>query len=226
MSHSISVSVILLAGGVGSRMKSSTPKQFLLLNGKPVALHSFDLFASFEMISEIIVVCDPLYRSLFPSNTNFALPGARRQDSLFNGMQKISTQCDLVCVHDAARPLLEHSDLQKLLAEAAKHRAAALAVPMKCTIKQADEQGFVTTTLDRTTLWEMQTPQVATPALLMEGFKIAQEKNLTVTDEAMLVELTGHPFKLVTGSHSNIKITTPEDWAVVETLSPPSSSYV
>ncbi len=204
-------------------MKASTPKQFLSLNDKPVALHSFELFASLEEISEIIVVCDSQYHSLFPSTVTFALPGARRQDSLYNGLQKISSLCDLVCVHDAARPLLQKNDLQTLLAEASNHRAAALAMPVKCTIKQADAQGFVTSTLDRSTLWEMQTPQVATPALLAEGLKIAQAKNLTITDEAALVELTGHAVKLVTGSYSNIKITTPEDWALIETL---SASYV
>ncbi|MBI2742587.1 MAG: 2-C-methyl-D-erythritol 4-phosphate cytidylyltransferase [Chlamydiales bacterium] len=215
-----SISLILLAGGIGSRMGAATPKQFLLLKGKPVALHSLELFASFDEIAEIIVVCAPEHQPFFSGirPLSFALPGERRQDSLWNGLQKISTTCDLVCVHDAARPCLQRSDFEKLLDEAREHPAVALATPVKYTIKQTGENGFVTTTLDRANLWEIQTPQIAPLSLLKQGFKIAQERNLTVSDDLSLVELTGYPVKLVTGSSSNIKLTTPEDWAAVNSL--------
>jgi len=212
------VSVILLAGGQGSRMQSQTPKQFLNLQGKPVALHSFEQFSSCPHVIEIIVVCEPQFHSLFPRFTlpevRFALPGNRRQDSVYNGFLTISSQPDLICVHDSARPFLSKDSLEQLLEEARRYGAAALAVPAKNTIKETDPNQFIQRTLDRSKLWEMHTPQVATPALLKKGFDIALEYNLDVTDDASLVELTGHPVKLVKDSYQNFKITTPEDWQV------------
>jgi len=218
------VSVILLAGGKGTRMRSSIPKQYLPLGGKPLALYSLELFAACKAISEIIIVCDLFYQPLFmPHHTSllFATPGNRRQDSVYSGLQKTSNpskKTHLICVHDSARPLAAPSDLMNVLAEAKKHGAAAAANLVKNTIKECDPQGFVQSTLDRSQLWEMYTPQVVEASLLKRGFKIALENNLTVTDDAALVELTGHPVKLVQGSYSNIKITTPEDLPLAETL--------
>lgn len=212
------VSVVLLAGGHGSRMQSQIPKQFLTLQGKIVALYSFELFSTCPNVTEIIVVCEPQYQSLFPRFTlpevRFALPGKRRQDSVYNGFLEISAQADLVCIHDSARPFLLKENLEQLLEEARRYGAAALAVPAKNTIKETDPNQFIQRTLDRSKLWEMHTPQVATPALMRKGFDIALEYNLDVTDDASVVELTGHPVKLVKDSYQNIKITTPEDWQV------------
>lgn len=199
-------------------MQSRTPKQFLDLQGKPVALHSFEQFTSFPQVVEIVVVCDPSYQSLFPRFTlpkvRFALPGARRQDSVYHGFLALSSQPDLVCIHDSARPFLSKENLEELLEEARKYGAAALGVPTKNTIKETDPNQFIQRTLDRSKLWEMHTPQVATPELLRKGFSIAHEYNLDVTDDASLIELTGHPVKLVKDSYQNFKITTPEDWQV------------
>jgi len=221
------VSAILLAGGKGKRMQSSTPKQYLPLGGKPLALYSLELFASCPAIDEIIVVCDLFYQPLFRNTASnyprllFAPPGERRQDSVYQGLQKTSNpakKTHLICVHDSARPLATSSDLMNVLAEAKKHGAAVAANLVKNTIKECDPQGFVQRTLDRSQLWEMYTPQVIEASLLKKGFKIAINNNLTVTDDAALVELTGHPVKLVKGSYSNIKITTPEDLPLAETF--------
>lgn len=212
------VSVILLAGGQGCRMQSAIPKQFLSLQGKPVALYPFELFSSCPHVAEIIIVCEPQYQSLFPRFTlpavKFALPGRRRQDSVYNGLLETSPQADLICIHDSARPFLSKDNLDQLLEEAKRYGAAALAVPAKNTIKETDPNQFVQRTLDRSNLWEMHTPQVATPSLLRKGFEIALEYNLDVTDDASLIELTGHPIKLVKDSYQNFKITTPEDWQI------------
>ena len=167
---------------------------------------------------EIIVVCEPQYQSLFPPFTlpevHFALPGKRRQDSVYNGFLKTSPDSDLICIHDSARPFLSKDNLDQLLEEARRYGAAALAVPAKNTIKETDPNQFIQRTLDRAKLWEMHTPQVATPALIRKGFDIALEYNLDVSDDASLVELTGHPVKLVKDSYQNFKITTPEDWQI------------
>ncbi len=214
------ISVILAAGGLGTRIQSAAPKQFLPLQGKPVAAYSLELFANNPEVFEIILVCDVSYHPLFAAypKVRFALPGERRQDSVFHGLQAASADADLVCIHDAARPLLSDTDLKAVIREANIHCAAALASPVRYTLKVRDAEGFVKSTLDRSQIWEMHTPQIATPALLKRGFALAQEKNLTVTDEASLIELTGHPVKLVLGSSQNLKITTLDDWKLAEAL--------
>jgi 2-C-methyl-D-erythritol 4-phosphate cytidylyltransferase len=216
-------SAILLSGGKGSRMKSDLPKQYLPFLNKPLILHSFLTLISSPSIEEIVVVCDPSYQAFFLEQgstkpIHFALPGKERQDSVFNGLQKLSPQTKWVCVHDGARPLLFGKDLEAVLEAGKTHGAATLAVPVKTTIKEGDEQGFVKKTLDRSKLWDIQTPQVVSYGLLQEGFAIASKQNQVVTDDVSLAELVGHPVKLVPGSYSNIKITTQEDWAIAEAL--------
>lgn len=216
----MSISAILVAGGVGTRMKATTPKQFLLLKTKPIALYSFETLGACPRIREIIVVCDPQYRFLFPVSpaVKFAIPGTRRQDSVYNGVQLLSPDCEYVCIHDSARPFLTATDLENILDAAIAHGAATLAIPAKNTIKEEDGSGFIHRTLDRSKLWEMFTPQVAKVSLLKQGFAIAQANQLDVTDDNALIELIPHPVRLVRGSASNIKITVPEDWQIAETL--------
>lgn len=218
MNELYQISAILLAGGQGTRMKSSLPKQYLPLKNKPLALYSFELLVSCPQIFEVIVVCEENYRSIFNHpKVQFAMPGTRRQDSVFNGFSKISHHSNLVCIHDSARPLLQSDDLQRVIAEGARHGAATLAIPVNSTIKEIDSDGFVVKTLNRSVLYEIQTPQVIKTDLLKEGFILANQKNLTVTDEVSLVELLGKPVKRVTGSYRNLKITIPEDLAIAET---------
>lgn len=216
------ISVILLAGGTGNRMKSEVPKQYLTLVDKPIVLHSLDLFLEMDAVKEIIIVCNPAYEPLFNclyhSKIKFALPGNRRQDSLFNGFQLINNSCDLVCIHDAARPLITQSLINRVISMAAQYGAATVGMPLKFTVKEVDSDNLVKNTPDRNRIWEIQTPQVIRPALLKKGFEIANQKELTVTDDVSLVELTGHPVKVIEGSHFNIKITTPEDLKIAESL--------
>ncbi len=203
-------------------MGSPVPKQFLPLGGVPIILHSFHLFAAMEEVGEIIVVCDVLYRRLLPDlshpRVRFASPGERRQDSVWNALCLVGSTTQLVCIHDSARPLVTEAEVRSVLAAAALHQAAALALPTRNTIKQASSDGFVEATLDRNVLWEMYTPQVATLTLLQQGFQIASAKGMTVTDDVALVELTGQPVKLVRALSSNLKVTLPEDLTLAEAL--------
>lgn len=212
---------ILLAGGTGSRMgKGNVPKQFLPLNGSPVALHSFRLFEACDHIQEMVVVALPRYHSLFTTakSHRFASPGERRQDSVFNGLQEMSSNIEWVLIHDAARPFLTPSLIDTLCLQAEEVEAACLAVPLKFTVKEACRRGFVKKTLDRSALWEIQTPQIIKRTVLEKGFKIAQSQNLTVTDDVSLAELVGVQVKLIPSCSSNIKITTPEDFPLAELI--------
>ena len=205
--------LILLAGGKGLRFGSETPKQYLPMKGKPLVLHSLELFISLDIFSEHIVVCDPLYKDIFDKYPNlvFAPNGERRQDSLLHGVEKISSKIDFVCIHDAARPFIKKEQLQKLLISAIEDKAAALGVPVTNTVKQCDENNFVEKSLDRKKLWEMQTPQVISLDLLKKGLLFAKENNIEVTDDISLIELIDHKVRIVKGCYSNLKITTPKD---------------
>ena len=211
------ISAILLAGGLGKRMRSSCPKQFMPLYGKTLALFSLDVLLQCEEIKEIIVVCLPQYRSLFEGyQVHFALPGVERQDSVHNGVQL--TKYDWVLTHDAARPFITADMVKSLFAAAFKAGASALAVPAKNSLKKVNEHIEVISTLDRSQIWEMQTPQLVKKELMLAGFAHAQKNGLAVTDDVALAELAGSPVKLVESSYQNIKLTTQEDLAFAQWL--------
>ena len=216
------ISVILLAGGKGSRMNSSIPKQYLKLREKPIVSYSYELLLTLPNLKEMIVVCENEYQSFFENPSNiplkFALPGKRRQDSVFNGLQKVSRDTHLVCIHDSARPFLNKTFVLEAIHQASIHGASSLAVPLKYTVKEVDEDGLVLKTLDRTKLFEIQTPQIIEYELLKRSFLNNQETNIDVTDDTSLVEHLDKPVKLVLSSYQNIKITTAEDLKLAENI--------
>ncbi|KAL8527564.1 hypothetical protein ACS0TY_005427 [Phlomoides rotata] len=208
-----SVSVILLAGGKGKRMGASMPKQYLPLVGQPISLYSFYTFSKMPEVKEIVVVCDPSYRDIFEDakeniqvDLKFALPGKERQDSVYSGLEAIDSNSELVCIHDSARPLMLAADVAKVLKDGKRVGAAVLGVPAKATIKEANSESFVVKTLDRKTLWEMQTPQVIKPDLLKKGFELVNREGLEVTDDVSIVEHLKHPVYITEGSYTNIKV--------------------
>eukprot|EP00640_Fibrocapsa_japonica_P002776 CAMPEP_0113945030 /NCGR_PEP_ID=MMETSP1339-20121228/38439_1 /TAXON_ID=94617 /ORGANISM="Fibrocapsa japonica" /LENGTH=243 /DNA_ID=CAMNT_0000950421 /DNA_START=220 /DNA_END=951 /DNA_ORIENTATION=- /assembly_acc=CAM_ASM_000762 len=218
------VSVVLLAGGVGSRMKADRPKQFLELLGRPVLDHTIDLFRSLRGVDQIILVLDEQYRPNYQSVSDeeprlkFADPGKERQDSVCNGLSLVGEGASLVCVHDAARPLVTPENIHQVIADAEEHGAAVLGVPMKATVKESADGEFVLRTIPRSRLWEIQTPQVIKPDLLREGFKKVAEESLEVTDDVSIIEALGLPVKITMGEYTNIKLTTPDDMDVAEQI--------
>mmetsp|Transcript_60313 Transcript_60313/g.166952 ORF Transcript_60313/g.166952 Transcript_60313/m.166952 type:complete len:365 (+) Transcript_60313:63-1157(+) len=224
-----SVGVVLLSAGVGKRMGAKIPKQYLKLCGLEIALHSLDVFLDCN-VTEIAIVCAEEYRSIFQEHLEkrggtmpvikYTVGGKERQDSVQNGLAEISAE--FVAVHDAARPLVTQAEVEKVIADAQKYGAALLSVPTKATIKQAFEgkggETLVDMTPNRKLLWEAHTPQVIRADLLRQGFENAASKNLAVTDDVSLVEALGEPVKLTEGEYTNIKVTTPEDIAVAETI--------
>ncbi|KAL8527566.1 hypothetical protein ACS0TY_005427 [Phlomoides rotata] len=225
-----SVSVILLAGGKGKRMGASMPKQYLPLVGQPISLYSFYTFSKMPEVKEIVVVCDPSYRDIFEDakeniqvDLKFALPGKERQDSVYSGLEAIDSNSELVCIHDSARPLMLAADVAKVLKDGKRVGAAVLGVPAKATIKEANSESFVVKTLDRKTLWEMQTPQVIKPDLLKKGFELVNREGLEVTDDVSIVEHLKHPVYITEGSYTNIKVTTPDDLLLAERILNPAA---
>ena len=147
----------------------------------------------------------------------FALPGERRQDSVWNGLQKLESSAN-VCIHDSARPLITSQLVRNVVDEANKWGAAVCGVRSKSTIKICDAKQKVLQTPERSSLWEIQTPQVARLDLLKEGFEYVNRHQLTVTDDASLIEAIYKPVKVVEGSYKNIKVTTPGDLDFLEFL--------
>jgi len=218
-------SMVLLAGGSGSRMKADRPKQFLDLLGKPVLQWDLELLLGIEGIDRVVLVIAEQYRDmeflapyLDDPRLHFALPGEERQNSVENGLAQVSDDCTLVAIHDAARPLVTLDSIYKCFSDAAEHGAAVLAVPCKPTIKESADGEFVLQTLVRSRLWDVQTPQIVRPQMLRDGFANANAKNLAVTDDVSVVELMGLPVKLTVGEYTNLKLTTPEDMIIAETI--------
>lgn len=233
------VGFVLLAGGTGSRMKASMPKQFLPLRGVPVLHHSLDLFL--EKLVEhcqsnrcsppqnVVLVIDsmyqPEYKSIlnrYPGRLEFTDPGIERQGSVENGLNKLvdmsKGKCQFVGIHDSARPLVTIEEICSVVGDAKEHGAAVLGVPCKATIKESEDGLFVQRTIPRSLLWEVHTPQVIRIETLLKGFLKVAEKNLDVTDDVSVVEALAEPVRLTRGEYTNLKITTPEDMDVAEAI--------
>jgi 2-C-methyl-D-erythritol 4-phosphate cytidylyltransferase len=219
------VSVILLAGGKGKRMKAAIPKQFLPLLGKPVFLRSLDCFQSIpSIIKNIIIVLDESFREEFQdvvdadSRIRWANPGVERQDSVFNGLNAIPDDDCLVAIHDAARPLVTQDEIINVLKDGLNYGAAVLGVPMKATVKESADGSFVLRTIPRSSLWEIHTPQVSTKQMFLKGFEKVNAEKLEVTDDVSVIEAMQLPVKLTLGEYTNIKLTTPDDMSVAEQI--------
>lgn len=195
-------------------------KAFLTLQGKPLLAWTLLLFESFPEIQEIIVVIPrgqeeecrkKILLAYNISKARIVSGGAERQNSLWNGFLDIHEPCNLVVIHDGARPFLERETFKKALDAAEQDGAAVVAVPVKDTIKIGDDKGMVLKTLDRNILWAAQTPQVYRYHLIKQALDEAKKDNFYSTDDSSLIERMGRAVRLIPGSYENIKITTPDD---------------
>lgn len=230
---------VLLAGGKGSRMKASMPKQFLELRGVPVLHHSLELFL--ERLPSflkqegklpppfVVLVMDPTYQpeyqpivDRYKDQLAFANPGVERQGSVENGLSKLvelsGGKCQYAAIHDSARPLVTVKEVCHVVRDAKEYGAAVLGVPCKATIKESEDGSTVLRTIPRARLWEVHTPQVVRIETLQRGFAKVEAENLEVTDDVSIVEALGEPVKLTLGEYTNLKITTPEDMDVAEAI--------
>ena len=221
------VSVILPAAGLGTRMGRAVPekagtsrKQFMLLEGSPILLHTIRKFVSSSAVSEIVValraedlewVRDLLERESFGKPVRLVEGGDSRQESVENALASLDAGTELVAVHDAVRPFIEHSVLEKVFAEAEEAGAAIVGIVPVDTVKQV-HRNKIRQTIPRDRLILAQTPQVFRFDLLKQAFAKAREDGFTGTDESSLVErLEQVEVSVVPGSDRNIKITKPSD---------------
>ncbi len=211
--------VIIAAAGSGSRMQADVPKQFLELAGKPLLIHTVDAFYRSEVIGRIVVAVSPEHLELtremldhhFADSAAITVVagGSRRQDSVKRGLDSIGDDCRVILVHDGARPLVSGDLIRRCHQEILAHGAAIAAVPVKDTLKREGDRGIIDATVDRTGLWQAQTPQGAAKNLLERAYRLNGEQ--TVTDEASLFENCSIAVRIVAGEEANIKITRPED---------------
>jgi 2-C-methyl-D-erythritol 4-phosphate cytidylyltransferase len=220
------VAAVVVAAGDGRRF--GRPKPFVEVRGRTLLQWSLRALRTAPGLTECILVARPEDRDELEAErgeelarwgvTRIVAGGARRQDSVENGVHALDDSIDLVLVHDAARPLVRRGDVAKVVAEAAVHGAAVLSVPARDTIKRVDAEGLVVETPDRGALWQAQTPQVVRRALLLEALQHVRAEGLSVSDDVAAVEALGRPVKVVGGHRDNVKVTVPEDLAVVEAL--------
>ena len=230
------VTAILLAAGTGLRMgQGPLPKQFLPVGGIPILAHTLIRFERAERIDSMILVtrqqdrtrCEEIIAKYGISKISAIVEGGKeRQDSVWQGLQVVHPQTEIVLIHDVVRMFVTTTLITDVIEAAQKHRACVTAVPVKDTIKRTERQHgapknsvmvradrplefFVDETLDRTTLWQIHTPQAFQYPFIRDIHEQARQKGFYGTDDAMLAEHFGYPVNIVQGSYRNIKITTP-----------------
>ena len=224
---------IIMAAGSGVRMHSSTKKQFMNICGMPVVAYSIKAFQENENISSIVLVVPRGYveestamciRHGFTKVRSITEGSDKRFKSVYNGLGAVPEDTDYVLIHDGVRPMVSGELIDRCCKFVLMTRACVAAVPVTDTIKRANIHGFATETLDRSTLWSIQTPQAFSFPLLMEAYdslnKTIKEYGTDesrITDDAVIVEnMTDCHVRIVAGDPKNIKITTPADLVIAE----------
>lgn len=212
--------VVIVAAGTGSRMKKDINKQFIKLKNKEIVAHTIEKFYNSENIDDIVVVIREDEEEYFNKNikekygfTNIKVAhgGNERQDSVFNGIKMLKKECEVVLIHDGARPFVTHDIIKKSINKANEYNAVVVGVKVKDTIKVVSDNGNIIDTPNRSYLWAVQTPQVFKYDIITKAYEDAYNNNYYGTDDAMLVERIGYNVKMIEGSYNNIKITTQED---------------
>lgn len=212
---------IIVAAGSGSRMKSSIPKQFIELEGYPILYYTVKVFED-SFVDDIILVVpendveyvkkEIIHKFDFKKFTAVVSGSSERYLSVYNGLL-CCKNTDYVYIQDGVRPFTNEELLQRVKDSVQETKAVVAAVPVKDTIKVSDQNGYANNTIDRSTLWAVQTPQAFEYNLILNAYKKLMDSNETgITDDACVIErMTDTKVKLVMGDYNNIKITTPED---------------
>ena len=214
--------VIIVAGGTGSRMNSELPKQFLEINEKPVIIYSIEKFLNFNPGSQLIISLHKAYMNHFEKIKNqynltdlyLVEGGNTRYQSVKNALTVLKEDVKCVAIHDAARPLVNLSTIQKAMHEAALSGAAIPVVALHESIREVDSKG--SRAVKRAHYRMVQTPQCFKKEILLQAYK--QPYQLNFTDDASVVEAAGYPIALTEGNPENIKITYPQDLSIAQML--------
>ena len=226
------VTAIVVAAGNATRMRHSQGKLFINLCGMPILARTLLAFDESQKIDEVIVVArqdDILQISDMVNDydikkvNHIVKGGETRQQSVICGMKELNPLTEYIVIHDGARPLILPQTIDKTVLMAMEHQAAATGVRVKDTLKTVDEDGFISSTPPRSSLWSVQTPQVFEIKVYRAAIEAARIDNVDLTDDCQLVERLNFPVFMVEGDYSNIKITTQEDIYIAETIL--SSTY-
>ncbi|MBI1993711.1 MAG: 2-C-methyl-D-erythritol 4-phosphate cytidylyltransferase [Deltaproteobacteria bacterium] len=222
------VNAVIVAAGEGKRMGASVPKPFLPLGGRPLILHTLSRFATSQVRKIVLVAAESdisRYPKLVQSDPQlsglefvFQAGGPRRQDSVRYGLSRLDPDCEVVVIHDGARPFVAPEIIDQCVEAAFREGAVVVGVPVSSTVKVVSSSRRVKETPPRDRLWEIQTPQAFQTEIIREAFRKASRKDTDVTDDATLVERLGRSVAVLEGMRTNIKITVPEDLLFAEAL--------
>jgi 2-C-methyl-D-erythritol 4-phosphate cytidylyltransferase len=220
----MSYEVVIPAAGQGKRMNAGKNKLFIELSGIPIIIYTLRVFENDKNCQGIILAINPQEEAYFSELINnydlkkvkkLVPGGAERQQSVFNGLKHVDE--DIVLVHDGARPFIEEKLIHQLTEAAAQYAGAIVAVPVKDTIKKVQGRSVVET-VERSSLWAVQTPQAFRVSVLYKAHQAAEHEQFLGTDDASLLERMGEQVVIIEGDYDNIKITTQEDLYFAESI--------
>jgi 2-C-methyl-D-erythritol 4-phosphate cytidylyltransferase len=221
------VGVVIVAAGAGSRVGTKELKQFRWVAGKPMLLHSVQTFQRRADVAMVVCVLPKAFAGdpppwIFQSDIDrllLSVGGRERSDSVYNGLEDLPEEVEYVLIHDAARPLVGATMIDRVVAEARRGHGAVPALPVHDTLKEVDESGRIVRTVDRAGLWRVQTPQGFPRDMIERAHVLARRSGINATDDAALCERLGLPVTIVRGSERAMKITEEDDFARAEALS-------
>jgi len=222
------ISAVIVAAGKSTRMNMDINKQYLEIGGMPVLAHALNVFEKCMEIDEIILVVNSEEISYCKNNiidkygfkkiAKVVPGGDERQFSVYNGLKQVNGKCEIVLIHDGARPFITEDIILEGIEKTKEFGAACIAVPMKDTVKVVGNGDVIESTPDRNKLWAVQTPQIFRYELIMKAYEKACKDGYTGTDDTVLVERLGYNVHVVLGNYYNIKITTKEDLVIAEAI--------
>jgi 2-C-methyl-D-erythritol 4-phosphate cytidylyltransferase len=220
------VGVVIVAAGSGTRVGGKELKQFRWVAGKPMLLHSVQAFQRRADVAMVVCVLPKQFAGdpppwIFQCDLDrllVSVGGRERSDSVYNGLEDLPEEVEIVLIHDAARPLVSEALIDRVVGEARRGHGAVPALPVHDTLKEVDEHGTIVRTVDRTRLWRVQTPQGFPRSMIEQAHITARRERIAATDDAGLCERLGLPVVVVQGSERAMKITDEGDFARAEAL--------
>jgi 2-C-methyl-D-erythritol 4-phosphate cytidylyltransferase len=220
------VGVVIVAGGSGTRVGGEELKQFRWVAGKPMLLHSVQIFMERPDVGMVVVVLPQRYAGdpppwLFQCDADrllVSIGGRTRSESVANGLDDLPDEAQIVLVHDAARPLVGAATIDRVVTAVRDGKSVVAALPVVDTLKEVDDDGRITRTIARERLWRAQTPQGFPRRVIVDAHRSAKADRVDATDDAALLERLGMPVHVVRGSERALKVTEPGDFARVDAL--------